>query len=236
MAEIGRIREGPLLDEPTMRLLETVYLLRPEDETALRAALGESVPDVPDHSDLPDRLRALEDGGFLRRLDGRLEYESPYAAFVAIGEARAATILAEATLVGAGPGGHRAPPHPGQRAHLRQHQPGRGRQADEDGRGGPRGGRHDQPDEREGAGEGLDEDDGALAGAVGDGSGDGGADGVGDGQGAGGEAAEAVGVGGPGDEQQGAQLAHGEGQAAEEGDDDVRRAGEADEASVGTQG
>ena len=89
VAGVEEIREGPLLDEPTMRVLETAYLLRPEDVARLASELGEPVPD------LQARLSALEAGGFLRRVGGRLEYESPYAAFVAIGASRARAILAE---------------------------------------------------------------------------------------------------------------------------------------------
>jgi hypothetical protein len=83
------IRESALLDDVSMDILSTAYLLRPPDQEALAAALR----DPP--ADLADRLDALEDGGFLRRVDGALEYESPYAVFVALGEARARALVEE---------------------------------------------------------------------------------------------------------------------------------------------
>ncbi|TYL45187.1 helix-turn-helix transcriptional regulator [Nocardioides sp. BGMRC 2183] len=83
------VREGALLDPVTMEILRTAYLLRPPDQPALLAALA----DPP--SDLAARLVALEEGGFLRRDGERLDYESPYAVFVALGEARARALLAE---------------------------------------------------------------------------------------------------------------------------------------------
>lgn len=82
-------RESQLLDEQSMELLSTAYLLRPASVEALEAALG-SVPD-----DFDERIRALEAGGFLRLVDGAIEYESPYAVFVALGEARARALVAE---------------------------------------------------------------------------------------------------------------------------------------------
>jgi len=72
-----------------MEILSTAYLLRPADEGALAAALRTPPPDFH------DRVDALEAGGFLRRVDGGLEYESPYAVFMAIGEARAKALIAE---------------------------------------------------------------------------------------------------------------------------------------------
>jgi hypothetical protein len=83
------IHEGELLDAATMEILSTAYLLRPDTEAELVAALR----DPPD--DLDERLAALEAGGFLRRRPQRLEYESPYAVFIAIGEARARRLVAE---------------------------------------------------------------------------------------------------------------------------------------------
>lgn len=83
------VHESDLLDAVSMEVLSTAYLLRPETEAALLAALREPP------ADLDDRLTALEAGGFLRRRGGRLEYESPYAVFIAIGEARARHLLAE---------------------------------------------------------------------------------------------------------------------------------------------
>lgn len=85
----AEIRESALLDPVTMEILSTAYLLRPADEEALEGALPEPPPD------LADRITALEDSGFVRRSGGRLEYESPYAVFMALGEARARTLLAE---------------------------------------------------------------------------------------------------------------------------------------------
>ena len=83
------LSESRLLDDVTMELLSTAYLLRPGDLGALRAALS-SVP-----PDLEERIAALAAGGFLRVVGERLEYESPYAVFVALGEARARALVAE---------------------------------------------------------------------------------------------------------------------------------------------
>lgn len=83
------VHESDLLDQTSMEILSTAYLLRPATEAQLAAALREP----PD--DLPERLDALEAGGFLRRHPDGLQYESPYAVFIAIGEARARHLLAE---------------------------------------------------------------------------------------------------------------------------------------------
>jgi hypothetical protein len=83
------LHESPLLDSVGMDILSTAYLLRPRTEAELAAALGEPP------ADLDERLAALEAGGFLRRRPEGLEYESPYAVFIAIGEARARRLIAE---------------------------------------------------------------------------------------------------------------------------------------------
>lgn len=83
------VRETALLDQVSMEILSTAYLLRPPDEEALAAALREPP------ADFAERIAALEAGGFVRRVDGRLEYESPYAVFMAVGEARARALVAE---------------------------------------------------------------------------------------------------------------------------------------------
>ena len=83
------VHEGDLLDAASMEILSTAYLLRPDTEAELVAALREPP------EDLDERLAALEAGGFLRRRPEGLEYESPYAVFIAIGEARARRLVAE---------------------------------------------------------------------------------------------------------------------------------------------
>ncbi len=93
-------------------------------------------------------------------------------------------------------------------------------------------GEGDEEEQPGAAGEGLHEHDGTLADAVGERAGDRGADGVGDGEPAGRGAAEAVGAGRPGDEEEGAHLAHREGQAPDERDEDVEGAGEREQAPV----
>ena len=128
----------------------------------------------------------------------------------------------------------RPPPHPRERPDLRHGEA--GERGDEDGRGGRAADLRDQRDEAGRAEQRLDEHDGALPDAVGEAPGDGGAERVGDGEGAGGEAAEAVAAGGGRDEQQGAELAHGQRQPAEEGDEDVAGAGEVEESLVGGEG
>ena len=83
------VHEGDLLDAASMEILSTAYLLRPDTEAELVAALREPP------EDLDQRLAALEAGGFLHRRPDGLEYESPYAVFMAIGEARASRLIAE---------------------------------------------------------------------------------------------------------------------------------------------
>ncbi len=83
------VRESALIDAVSMEIVSTAYLLRPHDEAALAAALR-TVPD-----DFDERLSALEAGGFLRRLPDGLELESPYAVFMALGEARARALISE---------------------------------------------------------------------------------------------------------------------------------------------
>ena len=83
------VHEGDLLDAASMEILSTAYLLRPDSEAELAAALRQPP------EDLDERLTALEAGGFLRRRPEGLEYESPYAVFIAIGEARARHLIAE---------------------------------------------------------------------------------------------------------------------------------------------
>ena len=84
------VRETALLDEVSMEILSTAYLLRPPDADALRAALR-AVP-----ADFDRRILALEAGGFVRRVEGGgLAYESPYSVFMAIGETRARALIAE---------------------------------------------------------------------------------------------------------------------------------------------
>ena len=82
--------ESPLLDPVTLEILETAYLQRCPTVEDLRAAL----PLAPD--DLDARLEALCAGGFLTEAAGRLDYTSPYTAFIAIGAARAERIVDEA--------------------------------------------------------------------------------------------------------------------------------------------
>ena len=82
--------ESPLLDPVTLEILETAYLQRPSTVDGLRAAL----PSPPD--DFGDRVEALCAGGFLAEVGGRLEYTSPYTAFIAIGAVRAERIVDEA--------------------------------------------------------------------------------------------------------------------------------------------
>lgn len=82
--------ESPLLDPVTLEILETAYLQRSATVDELRTALR-SPPD-----DLDSRLAALCAGGFLTEVDGRLDYTSPYTAFIAIGAARAERIVDEA--------------------------------------------------------------------------------------------------------------------------------------------
>ena len=143
----------------------------------------------------------------------------------------------QAALVRAGAGGDRAPADPGERADLRQGEPGqRRRRATRAASGACRWtsarasaspaapardwtsttGRWPSRSAREPA--------------------NGRADGVRDGERAGGETADGVAAGGGGDEQEGAELAHGQRQPAEEGGDDVRRAGELEQAAVGGEG
>ena len=83
------VHEGDLLDAASMEILSTAYLLRPDTEAELVAALREPP------EDLDERLAALEAGGFLHRRPDGLQYESPYAVFIAIGEARARRLIAE---------------------------------------------------------------------------------------------------------------------------------------------
>jgi hypothetical protein len=82
--------ESPLLDPVTLEILETAYLQRCASVDELRGAL----PAPP--GDLEARLEALYAGGFLAEEDGRLDYTSPYTAFIAIGAARAERIVDEA--------------------------------------------------------------------------------------------------------------------------------------------
>ncbi len=83
------VHEGDLLDAASMEILSTAYLLRPDTEAELVAALRQPP------EDLDERLASLEAGGFLRRRPEGLEYESPYSVFIAIGEARARNLVAE---------------------------------------------------------------------------------------------------------------------------------------------
>ena len=83
------VHEGDLLDAASMEILSTAYLLRPDTEAELVAALREPP------EDLDERLAALEAGGFLHRRPDGLQYESPYAVFIAIGEARSRRLIAE---------------------------------------------------------------------------------------------------------------------------------------------
>lgn len=82
--------ESPLLDPVTLEILETAYLQRPSTVDDLQAAL----PSPPD--DLAARVAALCAGGFLTDAGGRLDYTSPYTAFIAIGAVRAERIVDEA--------------------------------------------------------------------------------------------------------------------------------------------
>lgn len=82
--------ESPLLDPVTLEILETAYLQRCATVADLRAAL----PSPPD--DFADRVEALCAGGFLADDGGRLDYTSPYTAFIAIGAVRAERIVDEA--------------------------------------------------------------------------------------------------------------------------------------------
>jgi len=82
--------ESPLLDPVTLEILETAYLQRCATIDDLRAAL----PLPPD--DFAARVEALCAGGFLSEAGGRLDYTSPYTAFIAIGAARAAPMAMKA--------------------------------------------------------------------------------------------------------------------------------------------
>lgn len=139
-------------------------------------------------------------------------------------------------LLGAGARGDRAPADAGERPDLRQREPGDGGDGDERRAARAVVRQQGQRGQRGGAGERLDQDDGTLAEPVGEPTGDRRADGVRHGERARGEAAEAVGAGGGRDEQQRAELGHRHGQAAEEGDEDVGRAGQAEQTRVGVQG
>lgn len=81
--------ESPLLDPVTLEILETAYLQRFATVDELRTALR------PPPEDFATRLEALCAGGFLTEVDGRLDYTSPYTAFIAIGAARAQRIMDE---------------------------------------------------------------------------------------------------------------------------------------------
>ena len=81
--------ESPLLDPVTLEILETAYLQRCATVDELRAALR------PAPDDLAERVQALCAGGFLADVDGRLDYTSPYTAFIAIGAVRAQRIMDE---------------------------------------------------------------------------------------------------------------------------------------------
>jgi hypothetical protein len=82
--------ESPLLDPLTLEILETAYLQRCPTVDHLRAALPQPT------NDFTARLEALCAGGFLTQAGGRLDYTSPYTAFIAIGAARAERIVDEA--------------------------------------------------------------------------------------------------------------------------------------------
>jgi hypothetical protein len=82
--------ESPLLDPATLEILETAYLQRSVTVADLHAAM----PSPP--ADFGDRVEALCEGGFLSVEGGRLDYTSPYTAFIAIGAVRAERIVDEA--------------------------------------------------------------------------------------------------------------------------------------------
>jgi hypothetical protein len=134
------------------------------------------------------------------------------------------------------PRGDRSPAHAREGADLRHGETGECGRPDDCDVGGVRVDQGDEERQGSGACQGLHEDDVALTDPVGQRTGERCADGVGDGERTGREAAEPVAAGGVGDEEQGTQLAHGQGQPGEEGDDDVRRAGELEEPSVGGEG
>lgn len=78
------LTESPLLDDESMTILQTGYLLRPPTRAALRAALTTE----PAHFDAT--VDALLAAGFLTvGPDDTLAYESPYATFIALGRLRA---------------------------------------------------------------------------------------------------------------------------------------------------
>ena len=130
----------------------------------------------------------------------------------------------------------RAPSHARQRADLRQKQT-RHRARDRgDAPREPGCDDHEDAGDPQGSADGLDGHDAPLAQPVGARTPEGRTDGVGHGERAGAEAAGAVAAGGGRDEQEGAQLAHGERHTGEEGDDDVRAAGEAEEVAVRVDG
>ena len=142
----------------------------------------------------------------------------------------------EAVLARPRVGGDRAPTDTGQRADLRQKET-RDRARDR-GHAPRESGVDDEEDAGEpgGPGERLEGDDPALAESVGAGAPEGCPDGVGHGEGPGAETSRAVAAGGGRHEQECAELAHRERHAGQEGDDDVRAAGEAEEVTVRVDG
>lgn len=78
------------LDAPTLDLLAVAYRARPHTVAELAELLE---PDAA--ATLEQSLRVLRDAGFLRLEDGRLEFESVYAAFIAASEARIARLQAD---------------------------------------------------------------------------------------------------------------------------------------------
>ena len=164
--------------------------------------------------------------------EGRPEDERSLVSGSLVGEGG----LDEPGLVDAAVPGDGPPPHSGERPDLRGEGAGRPGGGDQRGGVGTRRGQGDQRDERQAADQRLHEDDGALADTVSQGAGDRRADGVGHGERPRGQAAGGIRARGGGDQQQGAHLAHGQGEPAEEGGDDVEGAGEGEEAPVGGDG
>jgi hypothetical protein len=163
---------------------------------------------------------------------GRAEGERRLVGCALVGERH----VHEPPLVTAAPSRDRPPAHPRQGAYLRHRESGEGGGHDHGGVGGAGFHEHHERDERGGAGQRLHQHDVALADPVGQRSREGCADGVRDREGARGEPAEAVAARSRRDEEEGAQLAHGEWEPGQEGDDDVRRAGELEEPPVGGEG
>ncbi len=85
-----KLTETPLLDEESMSVLAVAYRARPASVQALASFL-----ESPSVQRLDATLTALERAGFVRVRSGRLALESPYAAFIAISQARTSRLEEE---------------------------------------------------------------------------------------------------------------------------------------------